>query len=345
MMPGPTEARRYGVLGADLDYRVVEILLQGKEEGLREQLAYQACIDLALLRTTALAARVGHQNISLVERAIARLLRKPELLLSVQHKRGFYLGYERWLSRETDGCYEKLHLGRSRNDLNATIASMRAAGELADIWRALSLTQLAVLRKAEGEQGGILPYFTHYQPALPVTFSHQLMAYYHALQRVALKVQAMVEIFMRFPLGAGAGGGASIDTGADEAKALLGFKASFENSIDAVANRDLHRELLGVCVDVTVIVSRISRDFLTLISGPSPLASLPDSLLGSSSMMPQKKKPFCIGAFAIVSGPGHRCAGGGAQRQQRYSLCKFHRSGHRGREGNARSLSQGNRMP
>src|SRR6185503_1799704 len=78
-----------------------------------------------------------------------------------------------------------------------------------------------------------------------------------------------------------------------------GFDATTSNSLDAVASRDPVLRLLASATLMGVTVSRLATDLLTWLIQEYGFLLLTDRLVGSSSMMPQKRNPFML---AIVQG-------------------------------------------
>ncbi|MFD8891877.1 argininosuccinate lyase [Streptomyces sp. NPDC059566] len=209
--------------------------------------------------------------------------------------RGVYLAYESWLSeRLGDDVGGVLHTGRSRNDLNATTARLRGR----DVYRRLleSVEGLAAVLLAKAEEHGevTMPAYTHGQPAVPITYGHYLAGLGCAVLRAfADLLHAGMELDTN-PLGAGAVGGTSVAIDTGRTSELLGFTAPAANSVDAVASRDFGLRLLSASGVLGVAVSRAARDLAAWTTEEVALLRLADDLVGSSSMMPQKRNPFLL---------------------------------------------------
>jgi len=209
--------------------------------------------------------------------------------------RGLYLLYEDYLI-ETLGpaVGGNLQLGRSRNDLNATVLRLRLrrpllrlAGCLLRLWRVL-------LRQARRYARVVMPVYTHHQAALPITFGHYLAGLAEALGRdVGGLLEAATDLD-RCPLGAGAAGGTSVPIDPQRTARLLGFTRAVRHSLDAVASRDLVLRLLSATAIAGTTLSRLATDLLLWTTAEFAFLELPDSLVGSSSMMPQKRNPFVL---------------------------------------------------
>jgi argininosuccinate lyase len=93
------------------------------------------------------------------------------------------------------------------------------------------------------------------------------------------------------PLGAGALAGSSLDLDPDAVAADLGFAGRFENSLDAVSDRDFVAEALFDLALLGVHLSRIGEELVLWSSEEFGFVMLDDAYATGSSMLPQKKNP------------------------------------------------------
>jgi argininosuccinate lyase len=185
----------------------------------------------------------------------------------------------------------KLHTGRSRNDQVATDLRLYTKRALAEVARRILGLQEVLLARADESGDAALPGYTHLQRAQPVTLAHHLLAHGWALAR---DVDRLLDARRRAdvsPLGAGALAGSSIPLDPDGVAADLGFKARFENSLDAVSDRDFVAEALFALALVGVHLSRMGEEIVLWTSDELGFARLDDAFATGSSMMPQKKNP------------------------------------------------------
>jgi argininosuccinate lyase len=209
--------------------------------------------------------------------------------------RGGYLAWEDWLAGATkEQLRGALHVGRSRNDLNATIQRLELRECVLSIATAQAQFIEVLLKRAQREKGVVLPAFTHFQPAVPILASQMWLAWATAMERdTCLLLDAMKDLDV-LPLGAGAVAGSRIPIDTGFAAKLLGFSRTVDNSIDAVASRTFLLKLLAACTILGTDLSRFATDLLFLATRNAPILRLPDQLLGSSSQMPQKANPFLL---------------------------------------------------
>ncbi len=90
-------------------------------------------------------------------------------------------------------------------------------------------------------------------------------------------------------MGAGALAGSSLPLDPHGTAADLGFAAAFENSLDAVSDRDFVAEALFDLALLGVHLSRFGEEWVLWTSSEFGFAVLDDAHATGSSMMPQKK--------------------------------------------------------
>ncbi len=185
----------------------------------------------------------------------------------------------------------KLHTGRSRNDQVATDMRLFTRRELASI--ASRLLQLAQTLSdlADEAKDAYMPGYTHMQKAQPVLFAHHLLAHGWALSRDFDRILSTIDRMDVSPLGAGALGGSSLPLDPGYTAALLGFSAPFENSLDAVSDRDFIAEALFDLSLIGVHLSRIGEEVVLWSTEEFGFIRLDDAYSTGSSMLPQKKNP------------------------------------------------------
>jgi argininosuccinate lyase len=185
----------------------------------------------------------------------------------------------------------RLRAGRSRNDQVATDLRLL----LLDVSTALSsdLVELcdALLTQAERHSADPSPGFTHLQHAQPVTLGHEIGKHVQPFLRDLSRLRDWSARTSVSPMGAGAlaGNGLGLDPVATAAD--LGFDTSFENSIDAVTDRDFVAEFLFVTAMIGVHLSRLGEEICLWASTEFSWVRLHEEFSTGSSIMPQKKNP------------------------------------------------------
>ncbi|HVL03627.1 MAG TPA: argininosuccinate lyase [Acidimicrobiales bacterium] len=185
----------------------------------------------------------------------------------------------------------KLHTGRSRNDQVATDLRLWCKRELAGVAAAVIDLQAVLLERAVEAGEAYLPGYTHLQRAQPVLLAHHLLAHGWALAR---DVDRLCDARRRLdisPLGAGALAGSSLPLDPDGVAADLGFAGRFQNSLDAVSDRDFVAEALFALALLGVHLSRLGEEVVLWSSEEVGFLGLDDAWATGSSMLPQKKNP------------------------------------------------------
>lgn len=98
--------------------------------------------------------------------------------------------------------------------------------------------QESLLKAAKQYGDVIMPGYTHLQRAQPILFSHHLMAYFSMLSRDFQHLQFAWSMADIMPLGAGALAGTTYPLDQPYVAKLLGFSKLYDNSLDAVSDRD-----------------------------------------------------------------------------------------------------------
>ena len=185
----------------------------------------------------------------------------------------------------------RLHTGRSRNDQVATDLRLWTKEALTDVARMVISLQRVLLEKAKEVDGAVLPGYTHLQQAQPVPLGHHLLAHGWAISRDVERLLQAIERMDVSPLGAGAMAGSSIPLDVNAVADDLHFSRVFDNSIDAVSDRDFVADALYVLALLGVHLSRIGEEVIIWSSSEFGFVDLSDSFSTGSSMMPQKKNP------------------------------------------------------
>ena len=185
----------------------------------------------------------------------------------------------------------KLHTGRSRNDQVATDLRLFTKRELGVVVDRVLALQEVLADRADQAGDAYLPGYTHLQRAQPVLLAHHLLAHGWALAR---DVDRLLDCRRRLdvsPLGAGALAGSSLPLDPAGVAADLGFDRAFDNSLDAVSDRDFVAEALFALALLGVHLSRIGEELVLWSSEEFGFCRLSDTYATGSSMMPQKKNP------------------------------------------------------
>jgi len=198
---------------------------------------------------------------------------------------------ERRVTEMAGNAGPKLHTGRSRNDQVAVAMRLYTKRELTKVAREVLALQHVLLERADAANDAYLPGYTHLQRAQPVLLAHHLLAHGWSLARDVDRLRATVRRADVSPLGAGALAGSSLALDPAGVAEDLGFATAFENSMDAVSDRDFVAEALFDLAVLGVHLSRIGEEIVLWSSQEFAFLHLSDAHSTGSSMLPQKKNP------------------------------------------------------
>ncbi|MFI8711515.1 argininosuccinate lyase [Brevibacillus brevis] len=202
-----------------------------------------------------------------------------------------HMNIEKMLIEEIGPVGGKLHTGRSRNDQVALDMHLYLREKLMEIIQLAMYLQEALLEQAGQHLDTVMPGYTHLQRAQPVLFGYHLMAYVSMLQR---DIERMTETWKRvnvLPLGAGALAGTTFPIDRTFVAELLQFDGIYQNSMDAVSDRDFIVEFLADASLVMTHLSRLCEELVIWSSQEFSFVELDDAFCTGSSIMPQKKNP------------------------------------------------------
>ncbi len=191
----------------------------------------------------------------------------------------------------------KLHTARSRNDQVATDMRLWFKHACAVVADKLLGAERALLALAEVNREVLIPGYTHLQRAQPVLLAHHLFAWLEMIERDRVRFAEVAAHANVCPLGAGAIAGTTLPIDREYVARALGFVDAkgrpqvTQNSMDAVADRDVFIEFASACALFGVHVSRIAEDLVLWSSAEFKFIELPDAFCTGSSLMPQKKNP------------------------------------------------------
>jgi argininosuccinate lyase len=261
-----------------------------------ELLPYLTQVNLAHVVMLSRESIISKQEATaLLDVLMAIDTRGSDLLEPDAELEGLYLNYERHvIERLGPRVGGKLHIGRSRNDLGATMSRMRVRDLVLDLLDRTIGFRLSLLDRAEQEVETIITGYTHLQPAQPITLGHYLVAIEQAVSRDGDRLFHTFQTVNKSCLGAGALAGTGFPINRQLTSDLLGFDGLIENTLDAVASRDFLLELFSNLAIIAVTLSRLAQDIFVWCSYEFGIIDIPDRLAGTSSMMPQKKNPIVL---------------------------------------------------
>jgi argininosuccinate lyase len=252
------------------------------------------------LLASAAHARVLHRAGLLDDRELSRMLAALEDLGRAARDGSFrpdisdedvHTALERGLLERLGSLGGKLRAGRSRNDQIATDLRLYLRDQVRLVTARLTELEDALIGQADRHLATAAPGLTHLQHAQPVLLAHQLLAHVQAFARDAARLRDWDKRAAISPLGAGALAGSSLPLDPEAVAAELGFDAAFENSMDAVSDRDFAAEFMFAAALLGVHLSRLGEEVALWSSHEFGWAEIDDAYATGSSIMPQKKNP------------------------------------------------------
>ncbi len=186
---------------------------------------------------------------------------------------------------------KKLHTGRSRNDQVGTDLRLWLRRRIDELDLNLKRFQKALLMKAKQNVYTLIPGYTHLQRAQPLSLAHHLLAYVEMIQRDRERLADVRKRVNISPLGAAALAGTPIPINRKDTALKLGFSKIYNNSLDAVSDRDFAVEFAATASLILTHLSRLSEEVILWASEEFAFVSLTDRCATGSSLMPQKKNP------------------------------------------------------
>ncbi len=243
-----------------------------------------------MLGETGIVSRQESEQLVAGLKKVGQRLERGEVEFRVSDE-DIHMNVERYLTEEIGAVAGKLHTARSRNDQVATDCHLFVRAQVVSAVESLLSLQSALVAQAQQQPDAIMPGYTHLQRGQPILFAHHMLAYAQMFQRDADRMMDLWKRANVLPLGAGALAGTTFPIDRELVARLLRFDGVYENSLDAVSDRDFVLEFLSVAASSMVHLSRLGEELVLWTSGEFGFAEMSDALSTGSSMMPQKKNP------------------------------------------------------
>ncbi len=199
---------------------------------------------------------------------------------------------ERRLTELIGAVGGRLHTGRSRNDQVATDLRLWVINALRQLEQSVKVLGSELAAKSEEHRNTLMPGYTHFQPAQPITAGKWLDSYVWMIARDIQRLeQSYSSANEAMPLGSGALAGTPFPINRFSLIDELGFSNYNSNSLDAVSDRDFVADAMYAMSMIGIHLSRLGED-LILFSNPAfGFVTLDDRYSTGSSLMPQKRNP------------------------------------------------------
>ena len=259
----------------------------------------QTLLDEDIQGSIAHATMLAHQNIISEEEknAIVKGLKDIQADFynhNIEFKHALediHLNIEHELIQRIGDPGGKLHTGLSRNDQVATDLHLYVKKQVIEIQALIRSFQESILTLAKSHVETIMPGYTHLQRAQPISFAHHIMTYFWMLERDYTRFADSLKRIDISPLGAAALSGTTHPIDRHKTQELLGFEYIYENSLDAVSDRDYIIETLHNISLTMTHLSRFAEEIIFWSTDEAKFITLSDAFSTGSSIMPQKKNP------------------------------------------------------
>ncbi len=192
-------------------------------------------------------------------------------------------------------CGGKINVGRSRNDINATVSKMVIREEVLNILESLYEFEKILLSMSEQNIETVMPGYTHHsRHAQPITFGYFLMGNFDVFYRDMQRFENLWTRLNLCPMGAAALATTSFDLDRELVADLLGFEDVHEHGYDAISSRDYLIEYLFIISEITCELGRMAENFLLWTTFEFDMVELADEYTSFSSIMPQKKNAVSL---------------------------------------------------
>lgn len=202
-----------------------------------------------------------------------------------------YLPYEKALIKEIGHDAGKMHTGRSRDDIFATVTRMFYRDQINRVIEGLIALREALVTKAAANLDTVMVVYTHRKEAQPVTLGHYLMA---ISESVGKSIERYEQLYARMnlnPLGAAASAGSSWPLNRGRTTELLGFDGMVIDTVEGVASWEHIAEFAADDAIYLSTLGRLASEIQLWSTDEYAVVDLDPSFAGTSSIMPQKKNP------------------------------------------------------
>ncbi len=242
-----------------------------------------------LVHSKILPDRDGKQIIAGLKKLQKQLI-EGKLEFSNEYE-DIHMNIENLLQKEIGPVAGKLHTARSRNDQVATDLHLFVKEETSNVSKLLKDLLKTIVSKADKNVKTIMPGYTHLQHAQPISYAHYLMAYFEMFKRDLNRFHAAIVSADVSPLGATALAGTTFPIDREYSAQELGFSKNYQNSIDAVSDRDYLLDFLSASATLMMHLSRFCEEIISWNSYEYGYIEISDEYATGSSIMPQKKNP------------------------------------------------------
>ena len=148
-----------------------------------------------------------------------------------------------------------------------------------------------LLEYADRHRDVVMPGYTHYMHAQPMTFGHYLLGLHEAVEEASGLLEYTYANVNRCDLGCGALAGTSFPVDRELPARLLGFDSVIEHANFCVAGTDQAINLVCAMTNLMLPMGRAATEMYHWCTFEYNMLEVAASISETSSMMPQKRNP------------------------------------------------------
>lgn len=196
-----------------------------------------------------------------------------------------------------------IHAGRSRQDMYATFRAAKLRDQTLDYADALLGLRAKLLARAADNLDTLIPGYTNGVQAVPITYSHYLLAYEESFARDQQRIGEAYQRLNLSPMGTGVMSDSVWPLNRRRLAELLGFDGIVENAMDSsqVIPFDNQMEASSIASSGAIRIGAMMQDLHTQYHQVRPWLLLQEGSTYTSSSMPQKRNPGLITQARIAA--------------------------------------------
>lgn len=273
----------------------------------RRLLSYDLQIDAAHVRALGRSGVLTAAEVKKLISALASIEKKYKNgIPSGKDHEDVHSFVQEELSKIAGPLADKIHAGRSRNDLVSQSSRLYCKDKSHQVIDLISALQREFVKKAEAYRDVLVPGMTHMQNAQVLSAAHIFLAYVEMLERT----KSLYFVSRKFSdvcvLGSGALAGTTFALDQKKIARDLGLAKVTTNSYDVSGDRDFVVAFLSASQSLGIALSRMAEDWMLWQTRGFSLADIDQAFCTGSSMMPQKKNADFVellrGAAGIFAG-------------------------------------------
>lgn len=253
--------------------------------------------------TTVAALRSGIIDSTVAAAAARAIVAVVENGEARAHRPTDYLDIQAMLLREGGPEVSRMHSGRSRQDMLATLHRLFLRDRVLAVLEQLNAVRAAMLTLGERHAETLVPAYTNGVQAQPVPFGHLMIGYEAALRRGARRIKDSYERLNLSPLGVAALATSRFPVDRPMLAQLLGFDGCVENAFDAaqIAVIDVGVEAAQIAASIALSLGTFVQDVHAQFHHARNWIFIDEAGLSSpSTLMPQKRNPVVLNRARLL---------------------------------------------